>query len=391
MPGFAATHRCVACLLTSLVGCGSDPGATSGTASGSVTTGEAVTTTTAPDPSTTDLTPTSSVAGTTGSSTTDVASTGPADTSSAGTTEATTSEASTTTSSETSGSTTGALDPACGDGAVDPGEACDDGPNNGPGQPCNTMCAPNICGDGDKGPDEACDDGNDVDTDACTTACVLAACGDGLVGPREQCDDGNIADGDGCSAVCATEAAKPLGKIYLTSANSEPGFHGYTIASDTWTTLASPPEVTCSQLTNDGESVYLLGIDNVVYQYDIDADSWSPAAIAGPGEDLVLEPIGHFKWTDQGFFYLHDYEKTLRRYKDGAWQAIALPTRGACAGSWDRLKDELYIRTWAEMGFQVIDTATGTVVRTIFDATTITESSRVGSPAPVCGHHSTNS
>ena len=48
-------------------------------------------------------------------------------------------------------------------------------------------------------------------------------------------------DGDRCSAICDVEPAMALGEVYLTGANGEPGFHGYTIASDTWATLASRP------------------------------------------------------------------------------------------------------------------------------------------------------
>jgi len=37
---------------------------------------------------------------------------------------------------------------------------------------------------------EECDDGNQVNTDSCTNACTTAACGDGYVQAGEQCDDG---------------------------------------------------------------------------------------------------------------------------------------------------------------------------------------------------------
>jgi len=38
-----------------------------------------------------------------------------------------------------------------------------------------------------------------------------AVCGNGAVEPGEQCDDGNTSDGDGCSSKCTTEApARPL-------------------------------------------------------------------------------------------------------------------------------------------------------------------------------------
>ncbi|MBZ5709710.1 DUF4215 domain-containing protein [Nannocystis pusilla] len=148
----------------------------------------------------------------------------------------------TTGPSDPSDTTTGPVDttgpePACGNGVVDPGEGCDDGPDNGSGQPCSDSCQPaacgdgvvgpgeqcddgadngggnsctgdckhNVCGDGLVGPGEGCDDGNDVDGDNCTNACAPASCGDGVVAPTEQCDDGDADDTDDCTAAC-TEA-----------------------------------------------------------------------------------------------------------------------------------------------------------------------------------------
>jgi cysteine-rich repeat protein len=64
------------------------------------------------------------------------------------------------------------------------------------------------CGDGFLDPSEACDDGNRVDTDNCTNACQVATCGDGSVHAGvEQCDDGNATSGDCCSPSCMFEAA----------------------------------------------------------------------------------------------------------------------------------------------------------------------------------------
>lgn len=123
--------------------------------------------------------------------------------------------------------------PVCGDGFIDPGEACDDGnllPNDGcaldckaveanyacptPGMPCvSTM----VCGDGLVTGTEQCDDGNKKENDGCSASCALepgwaclvpgvscsaAACGDGFVAGAEECDDHNTADDDGCSASC---------------------------------------------------------------------------------------------------------------------------------------------------------------------------------------------
>ncbi|MDC0672465.1 DUF4215 domain-containing protein [Nannocystis radixulma] len=91
---------------------------------------------------------------------------------------------------------------SCGDGVVGPGEQCDDGADNGDGNSCTADCKHNVCGDGLVGPGEGCDDGNDVDDDSCTNACALTSCGDGVVAPTEQCDDGDADNSDDCTATC---------------------------------------------------------------------------------------------------------------------------------------------------------------------------------------------
>ena len=76
--------------------------------------------------------------------------------------------------------------------------ACGSSPNNEP-----------FCGDGAVDPGEQCDDGNNVSGDGCSATCKLenvVGCGNGAVEAGEQCDDGNTRPGDGCSATCTTEA-----------------------------------------------------------------------------------------------------------------------------------------------------------------------------------------
>ena len=123
----------------------------------------------------------------------------------------------------------------CGDGVIEPGEACDDGnavSGDGcsstcqvepgyrcptPGQPCMKI---QVCGDGVVETGEACDDGNTASGDGCSSTCqiepgwqcpiagskcIAAKCGDGIVAGNEQCDDGNTTPGDGCSATCQIE------------------------------------------------------------------------------------------------------------------------------------------------------------------------------------------
>lgn len=127
-------------------------------------------------------------------------------------------------------------DPVCGDGELDPGEACDDKNVVGgdgcsldcttveanyactqPGEKCvSTM----VCGDGQVTGTEECDDKNTNSNDGCSstctlesgwacllpgTACSAAKCGDGKVAGNEECDDGNSSDNDGCSAKCRFE------------------------------------------------------------------------------------------------------------------------------------------------------------------------------------------
>jgi len=126
----------------------------------------------------------------------------------------------------------------CGDGVLDPGEACDDGnimagdgciatcqqleadyvcPN--PGEPCISTVK---CGDGKIGGDEQCDDHNVMNNDGCSSKCqiepgyscpilgdrcVATKCGDGIIAGVEQCEDGNAVPvgNDGCDANCQLE------------------------------------------------------------------------------------------------------------------------------------------------------------------------------------------
>ena len=92
--------------------------------------------------------------------------------------------------------------PRCGDGTVQPGEACDDA-NTIDDDACPTDCGLADCGDGVVQPGEACDDGNIVFTDDCLNTCELATCGDGIVhAGAETCDDGNASDNDACTVAC---------------------------------------------------------------------------------------------------------------------------------------------------------------------------------------------
>lgn len=99
----------------------------------------------------------------------------------------------------------------CGDGTLDEqcGERCDDGKNDCSGV-CGSSCflPPKRCGDSitDWNCGEECDDGNTNGGDGCSAQCKSSKfCGDGILGPFEQCDDGNTQNCDGCTAWCRVE------------------------------------------------------------------------------------------------------------------------------------------------------------------------------------------
>lgn len=125
----------------------------------------------------------------------------------------------------------------CGDGAIQPGEKCDDGNSESgdgcsagcdavesdfacptPGKPCVSTV---VCGDGIISGGETCDDADTQGQDGCSGVCEVepgwacpvvgqrceaAQCGDGVVAGSEECDDGQgPASGDGCSDTCKLE------------------------------------------------------------------------------------------------------------------------------------------------------------------------------------------
>ena len=92
---------------------------------------------------------------------------------------------------------------ACGDGAVEGDEECDDG-NQADDDACLANCVAARCGDGVVETDvEACDDGNEDDSDECLSSCEAASCGDGFVQAGvEECDDANLMETDACRSTC---------------------------------------------------------------------------------------------------------------------------------------------------------------------------------------------
>jgi len=123
--------------------------------------------------------------------------------------------------------------PTCGDSIVQSasGEGCDPpNPGNGCTAACKvengwtcvglgpSTCVKPVCGNGAIEPGEQCDDGNGVTTDGCSACAITAGwacpaagaacipkCGDGMKVGNEACDDGNKVSGDGCNTGCKVE------------------------------------------------------------------------------------------------------------------------------------------------------------------------------------------
>jgi len=118
--------------------------------------------------------PVTSTVGTTAVDTTEGTTDGTTDGTSSGTTNGL--------SDGTTTSTTGLPPGLCGDGQLNAGEECDDGPGNGlpPDATCSEACTLNSCGDGQIDPGENCDLGpmNGPDN-GCSTSCTIlpTSCG----------------------------------------------------------------------------------------------------------------------------------------------------------------------------------------------------------------------
>jgi len=63
----------------------------------------------------------------------------------------------------------------CGNGVVDPGEDCDQGPSQD-GVNCSANCLTPACGNCNVDPGETCDYGNTANGDSCPSSCVIQAC-----------------------------------------------------------------------------------------------------------------------------------------------------------------------------------------------------------------------
>ena len=198
--------------------------------------------------------------------------------------------------------------PVCGDGFIDPGEACDDSNTVG-GDGCSLDCkaieanfvcptpgakcvSTMICGDGILQGTEQCDDGNkSAKVDGCSatctldngwvcplpgTACNAAKCGDGLKAGSEECDDGNNLDNDGCSATCRLQTTTVTVAPTTTTSGST------TVVNWTCPTPGAPCVKTTCGAAN--------GVNPPVVEGTEQCDDGNGKAFDGCSPDCQLEP-----------------------------------------------------------------------------------------------------
>ncbi len=138
---------------------------------------------------------------------------------------------------------------SCGNGAVESGEACDDG-GTVPGDGCSATCFVEQQTDGSDctiGGNAACASGLCDRTETPNTCEAANSCGNSVVEGSEVCDDGNTKSGDGCDAECVLE----LG--------AGPCTDGAQCASGVCNTLAAAP--VCAVPVGCGNGVVDLGED----------------------------------------------------------------------------------------------------------------------------------
>ncbi|MEM1413355.1 MAG: DUF4215 domain-containing protein [Myxococcota bacterium] len=147
------------------------------------------------------------------------------------------------------------------------------------------------CGNGALDPGEFCDDGNQVAGDGCTAACTVEAgfvcrttgcsmpsCGNMSVEVGESCDDGNMTTGDGCN-LCADEIPA-VGAMALTFTGSL--------------------EMGDAEFDRPGQSCTLSTFDPPAADHYFDEHYITNSTGAAVEIDVVAT------WSDDGYLFIYD-------------------------------------------------------------------------------------
>jgi len=190
-------------------------------------------------------------------------------------------------------------------------------------------------------------------------------------------DSGTLEAGeiDQTSYVCnGVSPAPPALYVYLANWNGgTAGFDVYDIEADAWIAAANAPVNVRSQLASTGKRIRMVGSDDNIYEYNVTTDSWA---------NLMAAPVAFttrvmFRVVNEKMYVCQSNTTTLHVY-DGAWTTVTLANNCSIAAGKDESASELYIKTYGNAGFTVIDATTDAVARTITDATSTGENTSSG-------------
>ncbi|MBL8624408.1 MAG: tandem-95 repeat protein [Myxococcales bacterium] len=253
----------------------------------------------------------------------------------------------------------------CGDQLIDgaAGEQCDDGDDTDPLDGCNACRLP-ACGDGAQQVGEACDDGNTAYADGCRGDCNgVEVCGDGYIdfAAGEQCDDGDDTDpADGCHA-CALGVIADVAPQVVSGAlscNTNTSNTGRKIASDgianffvvmncggaAWTNASTDRGATWGAPVNTGLTgvgevalegggplgvVYVAAVANgrLVFARSLDAGaSWEAAQDLGAANDneVSIDALGDEVFIAASTGGAIQVYRNPSLGTDGAWASVSV-------------------------------------------------------------------
>ena len=187
------------------------------------------------------------------------------------------------------------------------------------------------CGNGALELGEECDDGNTSNADACSSACrILDGCGDGNLDGAEQCDDDNLASGDGCAATCEIELTCAPGQVRVAGSNNT----AFAIPDNNATGISSPIALPTAGAVTKVVAV----VNNLTHGFDGDVDMF----LIGPtGQSRELST------DNSGVNYVATY------FDDAAATAITAGT----APYTGRFRPETTISTTALVDFRAANGA----------------------------------
>jgi len=179
---------------------------------------------------------------------------------------------------------------------------------------------------------------------------------------------------DATSYVC--NASSIATKVYLSNwAASNTNFNIYDIGKGTWSAGAALPVTSRSQLTTTGTKVRMYGTDNFVYEYTPSTNSWTKL-FSGPA--VNGGQFGNFQYYNGTTYLCASNTTTLNIHNGSAWSTLTLSAPCSLAGGIDASAKEIYVKTYGQAGFSVINPATNTLARTLTDTTSIGENTSSG-------------